>query len=51
MVIYQASAGQLFLMNHDPYEVFLGSMEQQGTLPPFAGAVKKATPKAKLKQK
>jgi hypothetical protein len=49
--IYQASAGQLFMMNEDPYEVFLGPMEQQGTLPPFAGAVKKATPKAKLKQK
>lgn len=51
LTIYQASAGQLFWMDLDGGDVLLGSVQQQGVLPPFAGAVKKATPKAKLKRK
>jgi hypothetical protein len=32
VVIYQASGGQLFWLNEDDYSIFLGPIQQQGSL-------------------
>jgi hypothetical protein len=32
VVIYQASGGQLFWLDEDSFSVFLGSLQQQGSL-------------------
>jgi hypothetical protein len=49
VVIYQASGGQLFWLDEDPFSVFLGPLEQQGQLTGLA-AMKRAAI-AKLKRK
>jgi hypothetical protein len=42
VVIYQASAGQLFWLDEDPFSVYLGPLEQQGTLTGLLSASKSA---------
>ncbi|HEY4903584.1 MAG TPA: hypothetical protein VIH89_08945 [Candidatus Sulfotelmatobacter sp.] len=49
VVIYQASGGQLFWLDEDVLTVFLGSLQQQGSLTGLPAA-RKAAKKAKPKQ-
>jgi hypothetical protein len=42
MVVYQASGGQLFWLNEDVFTVFLGPLEQQGSLASIPAAAKTA---------
>jgi hypothetical protein len=46
VVIYQASGGQLLWLNEDPTSVFLGSLQQQGSLTGLPAA-RKPAPKAR----
>jgi hypothetical protein len=50
VVIYQASGTQLFWLDEDTFSLWLGPMEQQGTLSGLA-AVKRAPAKTKTKKK
>jgi hypothetical protein len=52
IAIYQASAGQLFWVNEDNDSLFLGPVQQQGSLAgiPVAGA-KKAVPETQVRKK
>jgi hypothetical protein len=49
VVVYQASGGQLFWLNEDPLSVFVGSLQQQGSLTglPAPGATGKRAAKAR----
>ncbi len=51
MAIYQASGGQLFWLNVDPGSVFLGSLQQQGSLSGLPGATSSAEPSTKTKKR
>ncbi|MGA7559612.1 MAG: hypothetical protein WCF61_14190 [Terriglobales bacterium] len=51
VVIYQASGGQLFWLDKDTFSVFLGPIEQQGSLNGVPGAKKAVAKSAKAKQK
>ena len=50
LVIYQASGGQLLWLNEDPTTVFLGSLQQQGSLTGLPAA-RKGISRTKVKQK
>jgi hypothetical protein len=50
VAIYQASGGQLFWLDESASHVFLGSLQQQGTLPVLSSA-KKGAAKSKAKRK
>jgi hypothetical protein len=49
VVVYQASGGQLFWLNEDPLSVFVGSLQQQGSLTglPTPGATGKSAATAR----
>src|SRR5208282_2578379 len=49
VVVYQASATQLFWLDEDTFSIWLGPIEQQGTLSGLA-AVKRAAAKTKIKK-
>jgi hypothetical protein len=43
VVVYQASGGQLFWLNEDALSVFVGSLQQQGSLTGLPATGKSAT--------
>ncbi len=51
LVVYQASGGQLFWLDKDTFSVFLGPIEQQGSLTGVPGAKKAVQKSAKPKPK
>ena len=51
VVVYQASGGQLFWLDKDIFSVFLGPIEQQGSLNGVPGAKKAGAKSPKPKQK
>jgi len=51
VVVYQASGGQLFWLEKDTFSVFLGPIEQQGSLTGVPAAKKAVAKSAKPKQK
>jgi hypothetical protein len=55
VVIYQASAGQLFWVDEDSLDLFLGSLQQQGSLAglpqaPAQPSIERAAAKSRLRQ-
>jgi hypothetical protein len=51
MAIYQANGGQLFWLNVDPGSVFLGSLQQQGSLSGLPGTTSGEEPSTKTKKR
>ncbi len=47
VVIYQAGGGQLFWLDENEFDVFVGPLEEQSSTPPFPGGVVEAVVTAK----